>query len=171
MANGVVPQSSCNFRPQAPAWTCSTRALGREALPLPKKPKFMGKPSAACSMRSICHGPGVQVVALVPVAGPVPPPIIVVTPENSASSICCGQMKWICTSRPPAVMILPSPAMASVGGPTMISTSGWISGLPALPMPVMRPLVMPISAFTTPQWSRIRAFVMTVSAAPSARLT
>ena len=31
-------------------------------------------------MRAMCHGPGVQVVALVPVAGPVPPPIIVVTP-------------------------------------------------------------------------------------------
>ena len=33
-------------------------------------------------MRSMCHGPGVQVVALVPVAGPVPPPIIVVTPRG-----------------------------------------------------------------------------------------
>ena len=47
-------------------------------------------------MRSMCHGPGVQVVALVPVAGPVPPPSIVVTPLASASSICCGQMKWMC---------------------------------------------------------------------------
>ena len=35
-------------------------------------------------MRWMCHGPGVQVVALVPVAGPVPPPIMVVTPESSA---------------------------------------------------------------------------------------
>ena len=41
----------------------------------------------------MCHGPGVQVVANVPVAGPVPPPIMVVTPAISASSICCGQMK------------------------------------------------------------------------------
>ena len=32
-------------------------------------------------------------VAKVPVAGPVPPPIIVVIPDISASSICCGQMK------------------------------------------------------------------------------
>jgi hypothetical protein len=46
-------------------------------------------------MRARCHGPGVQVVALVPVAGPVPPPIMVVTPLVSASSICCGQMKWM----------------------------------------------------------------------------
>jgi hypothetical protein len=32
----------------------------------------------------MCHGPGVQVVAKVPVAGPVPPPIIVVTPLINA---------------------------------------------------------------------------------------
>ena len=37
---------------------------------LPRKPRFMGKASAACSMRSRCQGPGVQVVASVPVAGP-----------------------------------------------------------------------------------------------------
>ena len=42
-------------------------------------------------MRAMFHGPGVQVVALVPAAGPVPPPIIVVTPDISASSICCGR--------------------------------------------------------------------------------
>ena len=35
----------------------------------------------------------VQVVAFVPVAGPVPPPSIVVMPEANASSICCGLMK------------------------------------------------------------------------------
>ena len=44
----------------------------------------------------MCQGPGVQVVAKVPVAGPVPPPSIEVTPDISASSICCGQMKWMC---------------------------------------------------------------------------
>ena len=32
-------------------------------------------------------------IALVPVAGPVPPPIIVVIPAESASQHCCGQMK------------------------------------------------------------------------------
>jgi len=35
----------------------------------------------------------VQVVAAVPVAGPVPPPSMVVTPDIRASSICCGAMK------------------------------------------------------------------------------
>ena len=68
-------------------------------------------------MRAMCQGPGVQVVANVPVAGPVPPPSIEVTPLISASSICCGQMKWMWVSKPPAVRILPSPAMTSVPGP------------------------------------------------------
>ena len=93
MAAGVVPQSSCNLRPIAPASTCSRKASGRLALPLPKKPRFTGSESAASNIRAIFHGPGVQVVALVPVAGPVPPPIMVVTPEQIASSTCCGQIK------------------------------------------------------------------------------
>jgi hypothetical protein len=95
MAAGVVPQSSCSFsrsrRPRSARSGC-----GSEALPLPRKPRFIGKASAACSMRAMCQGPGVQVVALVPVAGPVPPPSMVVMPDISASSICCGQMKWMC---------------------------------------------------------------------------
>ena len=41
------------------------------------------------------HGPGVAVVALVPVAGPVPPPSRVVTPLAIASSTCCGQIMWM----------------------------------------------------------------------------
>ncbi len=85
---------------------------GRLALPLPVRPMFIGKASAAWSMRARCQGPEVQVVALVPVAGPVPPPIMVVTPLISASSICCGQMKWMWVSIPPAVRIMPSPAGA-----------------------------------------------------------
>ena len=56
------------------------QARGRLALPLPKMPKFIGNPSGASSIRWMCHGPGVQVVAFVPAAGPVPPPIMVVTP-------------------------------------------------------------------------------------------
>ena len=111
----------------------------------------MAKPSAACSMLYRCHGPGVQVVAKVPVAGPVPPPIMVVTPDISASSICCGQMKWMCVSMPPAVTIMPSPAMISVPGPMTMVTPGWMSGLPALPMPAMRPSFRPMSALTMPQ--------------------
>ncbi len=80
IAAGVVPQSSCSLRAQAPAQICSISASGCDALPLPAKPKFIGQASAACNMRPMCQAPGVQVVALVPVAGPVPPPSIVVRP-------------------------------------------------------------------------------------------
>ena len=78
IAAGVVPQSSCSFRPIAPASTCWRSASGRLALPLPRKPRFIGKASAACSICAMFSGPGVQVVAKVPVAGPVPPPSMVV---------------------------------------------------------------------------------------------
>ena len=70
IAAGVVPQSSCSLSAQAPALTCSTSAAGLDALPLPAKPRFIGKASAASIMRWMCQGPGVQVVAKVPVAGP-----------------------------------------------------------------------------------------------------
>ena len=60
----------------APARICSASAFSSEQLPLPSRPMFMGYSSQACSIRSRFQGPGVQVVALVPSAGPVPPPII-----------------------------------------------------------------------------------------------
>ena len=151
----------------APAAICWLRASGRLALPLPRKPRFIGKASAACSMRWRFSGPGVQVVAKVPVAGPVPPPSMVVTPEYSASSICCGQMKWMWLSMPPAVTIIPSPAMISVPGPMTMSTPGCTSGLPALPMAAMRLPFRPMSALTMPQWSMISALVTTQSQASS----
>jgi len=112
----------------------------------------------------MCQGPGVQVVAKVPVAGPVPPPSMVVIPDISASSICCGQMKWMWLSMPPAVRIMPSPAMASVPAPIGIVTPGWMSGFPALPIFQMRPFFRPTSALTMPQWSTMSALVITVSA-------
>ena len=133
MAAGVVPQSSCSFSAQAPARTISSSARGWLALPLPEMPMFIGSASTAWSIRPMCQGPGVQVVASVPCAGPVPPPMSVVTPACSASSICCGQMKWMWLSKPPAVRIFPSPAITSVPGPMTIVTPGWMSGLPALP--------------------------------------
>ena len=49
---------------------CSSRPSGSEVLPLPRNPKFIGSASVACSISSTCRAPGVQVVALVPVAGP-----------------------------------------------------------------------------------------------------
>ena len=39
---GVVPQSSCSFRPMAPAAICSRSGAAWLALPLPSRPMFMG---------------------------------------------------------------------------------------------------------------------------------
>lgn len=52
------------------------------------------------------------------------PPIMVVTPLVSASSICCGQMKCTWLSMPPAVRIMPSPAITSVLAPMAMVTPG-----------------------------------------------
>ncbi|MDT4867780.1 hypothetical protein FQZ97_1027100 [compost metagenome] len=111
-----------------------------------------------------------QVVAKVPVAGPVPPPSMVVTPEARASSTCCGQMKWMWLSMPPAVTMWPSQLMISVPGPMTMSTPGMVSGLPDLPMAAIRPSLRPMSALTMPQWSMMSALVSTVSIAPCARV-
>ena len=58
--------------------------------------------------------------------------------------------------------------MTSVPGPMTMSTPGCTSGLPALPMAAMRLPLRPMSALTTPQWSRISALVMTQSTASPA---
>jgi hypothetical protein len=116
MAAGVVPQSSCSFSAQAPASIISTSARGQRGVALAGEAEVHREGVEASIIRAICQGPGVQVVASVPCAGPVPPPSMVVTPLISASSICCGQMKWMCASMPPAVRILPSPAMPRCRG-------------------------------------------------------
>ena len=61
---------------------------------------------------------GVTVVAVLPSAGPVPPPISVVTPEATASWICSGHRKCTWVSTPPAVRMRPLPEITSVSGPT-----------------------------------------------------
>ena len=104
-----------------------------------------------------------------PVAGPVPPPIIVVTPDINASSICCGQMKWMCVSMPPAVTIMPSPAMISVPAPIDDGHARLDVRIAGLADAAMRPSLMPMSALTMPQWSTISALVMTVSATSGVR--
>mmetsp|Transcript_38964 Transcript_38964/g.99650 ORF Transcript_38964/g.99650 Transcript_38964/m.99650 type:complete len:233 (+) Transcript_38964:1193-1891(+) len=165
MAAGVVPQSSCSLRPTAPAAMMSRSPSGLLVFPFPVKPKFMGMLSVALSMALMWMGAGVQVVALVPVVGPVPPPSSVVRPLVRASVVICGQMKWTCVSMPPAVSISPSPAMTSVLTPTTSagSTPAMVSGFPALPMPQMKPSLTPTSALKMPEWSTTSAFVMTRS--------
>lgn len=70
-------------------------------LPLPSRPMLTGYASRLSKARVMCHEPGVTVVAVLPSAGPVPPPMSVVTPEARASWICSGQMKWTWVSTPP----------------------------------------------------------------------
>ncbi len=67
----------------------------------------------------------------------------------------------------PGTEIMPSPAMISVPGPMTMSTPGCTSGLPALPIALIRPFFSPMSALTMPQWSMISALVMTQSTASS----
>jgi len=59
-------------------------------LPLPVKPKLSGRLSVAWSIARMYSAFGVQVVAQVPVAGPVPPPIMVVRPAAMASWALLG---------------------------------------------------------------------------------
>src|SRR3984893_10262807 len=93
MAAGVDPQSSCSLKPDAPQCNCSHNASALTVLPLPSSAKFAGQQSSDSSIRARCHPPGVTVVALVPSAGPVPPPMIVVVPAPSASTMICGQIR------------------------------------------------------------------------------
>ena len=51
-------------------------------LPLPSSSTLIGQVSSASSIRARCQAFGVTVVALVPSAGPVPPPMIVVMPAG-----------------------------------------------------------------------------------------
>ncbi len=134
---------------------------------MPVNPMLSGRSSVACSMRAMFQEPGVQVVAFVPVAGPVPPPTQVVMPLATASNACCGEMKWMCVSTPPAVKIRPSPAMASVVTPTIMPgvTPAITSGFPAFPIPAIRPSLMPTSALTIPVQSTMSALVITQSSA------
>ena len=77
---GVVPQSSCSLKPPAPARSCSHIDSSDIVLPLPSSATLTGRPSIASSMRCRYQGAAVTVVALVPSAGPVPPPMSVVMP-------------------------------------------------------------------------------------------
>ncbi len=169
---GVVPQSSCSLNPPAPPRSCSHIDSSDMVLPLPSSSTLIGKVSIASSIRARCHWLGVTVVALVPSAGPVPPPMIVVMPLASAVSRMVGLIRCTWLSIAPAVRIFPLPAITSVPGPITRSGSmpSMVSGLPALPIAAIRPSRMPTSAFTIPQWSSTTAPVITVSGVPSARV-
>ena len=70
-------------------------ASAETVLPLPSSSTLTGQlVDRARASAASASAPGVTVVAFVPSAGPVPPPMSVVIPEASASSTICGQMKW-----------------------------------------------------------------------------
>ena len=123
----------------APALISSSSAAGSEALPLPAKARFIGKPSAAWIMRPICQAPGVQVVALVPFAGPVPPPSMVVTPRHQRllDLLRADEVDVRVEAAGGDDLALAGDRLGA--GPMMMSTPGWMSGLPALPIAAIRP--------------------------------
>ena len=170
MAAGVEPQSSWSLKPATPERTCSHNDSADTVFPLPSRATLTGQPSSDSNIRARFHGPGVTVVALVPSAGPVPPPTTVVIPVDKASSRTCGQIRWTWQSTAPAVRIIPLPARISVPGPMARSgcTPSITSGLPALPRAEIRPSLMPRSHFTMPQWSSTTAPVITRSGEPDA---
>ena len=149
---------------------CSTSGLGQAGVALAEEAEVHRQRVGRLQHAGDVPGPGVQVVALVPAAGPVPPPIIVVTPDISASSICCGQMKWMWVSMPPAVS---DHALAGDDLGARADDDGrrraGCRGCRPCRCAAMRPSLMPMSALTMPQWSRISALVITVSATVGAR--
>ena len=83
MAAGVVPQSSWSLKPsRAPRSLLHSAVL--TVLPLPRNRAMFGGQNPASHHAAQVPGAGVTVVALVPSAGPVPPPMIVVMPPPSA---------------------------------------------------------------------------------------
>ena len=69
---------------------------------------------------------------------------------------------------PPGVAISPWQGIGHVPGPIVRSTPSVMSGLPARPMPAMRPSLIPRSAFSTPRrGSTITALAITASSSLS----
>ncbi|GAA3033723.1 hypothetical protein GCM10020000_08730 [Streptomyces olivoverticillatus] len=87
---GGGPQSSWILKPTAPARSWARMESYEVVLPLPSRPMLRGYTSIASNIRARCQEPGVMVVALLPSAGPVPPPSRVVMPEARASSAAWG---------------------------------------------------------------------------------
>jgi len=127
-------QSSCSF---------SRQLLRRELAPLTAhvpmhypclRSEFIGHASAARTFAPVSSGPGVHVVALVPVADPF-------RRQHTCSTVRQRLRRFAPASEmdvlsiAPAVRILPSPAITSVDAPTTSSgsTLACVSGLPALP--------------------------------------
>ena len=148
------PPASCPS-PRAASGRSRRRGSARRGLraatccPCRVNPKFIGSASVACSISA--DVPRARRAGRRVGAGRRPGAAADErrhAARERRRAICCGQMKWMCVSMPPAVRIRPSPAIASVVTPTTMPgvTPAITSGLPALPMPAMRPCLMPMSA-------------------------
>ena len=139
---------------------------GRLALPLPRKPRFMGKASAACSMRSMLKGPtcrwwpacrwraGAAAQHGGHAAGQGFFHLLGADEVDVAVDAACGDDVAF--------------AADDLGaGADDDVHAGLRVGLPALPMAAMRPARRPMSALKMPVWS-MTALVSTVSTAPCA---
>ena len=151
-----------------PVCSCSTIGGARCELPRPRKPKFIGQASAACSILPVLNGPPESMPTVI---GPSEPPIMVVMPLASACSTRPALSKCTWTSIAPGVAIMPSQSRTVVAGRTIRrgSTPSMIAGLPALPMPTIRPSRMPRSPLTMPSTGSITSTLHSrKSRAPSA---
>ena len=106
----------------------------------PAVPRLTGNPSIA------------RIVIPIAIGGSSNPAVIrVVTPADRATGSRLGVIRWTWLSTAPAVAISPYPMIGSVFGPIVMSMPAVMSGLPARPIPTMRPSLIPMFAFTTPR--------------------
>jgi hypothetical protein len=118
----------------------------------PRKTRFIGKASAACSMRLDVPGAGAQVVAM-----PVAPGRHPYAGGHAAGwgfvDLGRGQMKWMCESMPPAVTI-------SLAADDSGASDDLTSVARPLPAPRWRRwLQAGCQPLTMLQWSMMRALV------------
>jgi hypothetical protein len=160
MVRRVAPVSSCTFSPHTFAPMASRIASPRDVDPRPSSPTLTGNWSIARSPRSSTQAEPRPT----PHIGPASWPITVVTPEEISASKTRGLSVCTCVSIPPGVAMRPSPSMTAVPVPTTMSIASVVPGLPALPMPAMRPSLMPMLATRTPSTgSSTTTFVMSRS--------
>ena len=118
MAAGVVPQSSCSFRPMRAGANLLAQRLGVERVALAEKAevqrerlgRFEHPPDVPRARRA---GGGVGAGRRTGAAADERRDAASGTRRESG----CGEMKWMCVSMPPAVRIRPSPAITSVAAP------------------------------------------------------
>ena len=140
MMLGYAPQSSWIFSPTAPASIIGSRPPCTSVRADGWRPMFTGVCSKASS------------VARIRSCGSSNPAVIrVVTPADSATGTRRGESRCTCESTTAGVAISPWQGIGQVFGPIVRSMPSVMPGLPALPMPAMRPSLMPRSHFATPR--------------------